>query len=120
MAKSWRDGMLNLREVIFALAVYMAVMLIVTVVMLLLFPKEQRMMLWWVAPALALMVMGFLWGRGGDKWSILALFVVVPSAKSFLAFIGMSVAMGVGYGIGVLSKRVSHNRIHERNRNDSK
>ena len=105
---------MSLRIVLLALAIYAGVGIVVALALRVALP-EQLQSLWWLPHALALASVGFLWGRGGDKWSMVVLLVMAPFGNAFrevkpwplglLAAAGMFAALIVGYGVGLLSGR---------------
>jgi len=115
-----------LHDALLAFGIYFGTMIVVGAAMFL-FPLELRNRLWWLAPALGLLVVSFIWGRTCDKHNLWLVSILAmrpgadayESVKSFpmnlLAAIGMCSTIGIGLGLGVLSKRLGSRRIIEGN-----
>ena len=114
--KDWREGTLKWRDIWPLFVVYFGIIFAVDLVSLL-FPLEERQIISNVSPALALGVLGFLWGRCGDKWSNAFFFTMAPGFKFYkhindwLDTLLTVAILFVGYGAGVLSKRLGSSQV---------
>lgn len=123
MSTSWReDGSSIWREILMLLSIYACILIVAWLVSLLL-PLEQRQPYWWTGYVLISIMLGIFTGRGGEKRMIMTLSGVAigPVAHTYeevkplpigiLAAAGMLAIYFIGYGLGILSKRLNRSQV---------
>lgn len=114
MTRDWREGPPGWRDVLLIVGVYTGV-LFGTGLLTSSLPSGQGEWLLWVAPALANLAVGYVWGRVGERGRLTTIAGMVsasevlrrvkPLALGMAAAAGMLAMLFVGYGVGWLVQK---------------